>query len=353
MAIKRDGDGTGPDSNDPPIKVPPKLGSPDIEFVLAQCIPHAIEQRLEAGLEALIATKGAAARGACIGGRQRVGLWIEPAPFSDAHRLHEFLGAIRLLHADEQGQHFAIRITDDFIIKQASKAFEASPGHIVESGVGIDLVTFDVTFRAPDEITSTVFAEAKVAGVTEQFSVVITDRLRLSHGTIKNTSSNRVEMSSGTALDIALAKVFLFSTGILADLAERINIPSSLELTQATLGDAIVAVLPREVLLPDTSEKLILTYERLMVSSTGVTVAGTLETAVRRPHVSIASVDASVLGTHATHSVNATIVDADGASAHASATVNIKVVGEKPDHSDGSHLPPSPPAHPARQHQRV
>jgi hypothetical protein len=291
---RQDDDDPNPDDDPvPPPPPPPPVSAPDLAVQFPFCLktlPDVNEAELVDTLHRALGSESEV-RTACIDERtQPIGIWLSHALTNRDIEARE--RGLRRLNIVGRGEIFSFFINASTIRRMAQESWDKMPKRLDGDGNpdpkgSVHLTGFSVSFESPDRVI------ARVTGFDERpwpdapFTVISTDTLS-ADGVLIHCDSD-IDLDVDTSWISFLASFFTFAIPLLgfAFLTELIIIASIDDPDpQAGVGSAAASLLPREILISE-GKKIIFSYTRIQVATTGIFAGGTLNVIPRTPELTI------------------------------------------------------------------
>jgi hypothetical protein len=301
---RKDDDEPVPDPDaPPPPPPPPPVSVPELALQFRPCLSDIPSPGFDLEAAVIAAVKEevgsqADVRYVCANGTGRIGIWLRPAGSDQANGARA-RGAERIAML-QPNERFAVFVSVAYVKAVANDAYNKSPKRTDHEGNAkpdgpVHLTGFTVDPKFPDKIITTItgFDESPLPDV--DFTLTITDRLRVSGGA--------VDLDTTTDLDVdrswihilagisALASVLVNPIFLLAGagfITESLIIGSVDPDNDRAGGGAVVAQrIPTDLFIRG-GNKLVPVYERVSVSTAGIVAGGDVLLVPRDPQVSVA-----------------------------------------------------------------
>jgi hypothetical protein len=281
------------DDPPPPPPPPPPISVPDLAIQFPFCLKTLAdvdEAQLVNTLHQAFGTNSDV-RTACIDEKtQPIGIWLRPAVTESAKQARD--RGLRRLNIVGRGETFSIFINASTIRRQAQEGFDRMPKRLDGDGNpdkngSVHLTGFSVSFDSPNRVVARVTGFVERPWPDASFTVTSTDTLS-ADGVLIHCDSD-IDLDVDTSWISFLTGVFslVFLPLGLVFLTELIIIASLDDPDpQAGVGSAAASLLPREILIVG-GLKIIFSYTRIQVATTGIFAGGTLNVIPRAPEVTI------------------------------------------------------------------
>jgi hypothetical protein len=297
-----------PDPSTVPKTNPSGSDPPDIGVELnltaaGGCLPKSTQDQLRDAIRSAFETAfpHVDVRVACIHERERVGIWTTRAANADIEAARNAsLATLDLLVPSDPviPAGLGVLVTQDFIGRMAHQAWVALPkryrlrddGSTVPDPHGtVYLQEFGYDLKKPDTITVGISGSASkpnswVSWVDEHFTMSIIDRLVVSNGRLLAHTHTTKPDTSVDFWEKLFAGIEAFEfPWVIPELFTSTGSPG----TPQSIGGAIAALMPSEILVPGGDQRVVFSYKRVAVSSKGVTAGGSMTLEKRKPWVKL------------------------------------------------------------------
>ena len=277
----------------PPPPPPPLISTPDLAVQFPFCLNTLAGVDEVALVQTLHQAFGSDSevRTACINeNTQPIGIWLSQAVIDRDKQARE--RGLRALNIGRPGEIFSFFINASTIRRKAQESWDKMPKRLNGDGNpdkngSVHLTGFSVSFESPDRVI------ARVTGFDERpwpdvsFTVTSTDTLSADGVLLHCDSDIDIEVDSSWISFLTGFFSLVFLPLGLFFLAELIIIASLDDPDpQAGVGASAASLLPREILITG-GLKIIFSYTRIQVASTGIFAGGTLNVIPRAPEVRI------------------------------------------------------------------
>jgi hypothetical protein len=288
-----------PQPNGPPEPPPPAplpVSAPDLGAQFSPCLPDTLRNPLIGAIRDAVG-QNADVRTACVGGTQRVGIWLLPSGNSEVNAARDRgLQGLNILGNQET---FAFFVNSGLIRQKANEAWNSMPKRLNGEGNPdpngpIHLTSLTLSFDSPDSVVTRIGGFDERPWPDVDFTLSITDRLSVSADQIQCQSGSQLDVDTSwlnvltgifLALGAIVSPLFFIPAGVFT--VELIVIGSiDAPAGPAGAGCAAAMLLPREILIP-AGLKLVPLYRRVDVGAGGIFAGGSYVVVARQPSASV------------------------------------------------------------------